>query len=83
MIAIANHVPYINNSYSHHVSTLQESDTEVKKNIWGKIWDAIPGVFEPYDFQDTVEDKYNTYSYFTAIFTEARENRFVCVFVCY
>jgi hypothetical protein len=55
---------------------LKEADHPPMKNLWGRLWESFPSVFEPFDFHDEVEDKMNPYCYFTAMFTEAREDRF-------
>ncbi|XP_063715136.1 anoctamin-4-like isoform X2 [Symsagittifera roscoffensis] len=55
---------------------LQQCDSEVQKNFLGKLWEKVPNTFEPFEFKQTIPDSQDPYSYFTAVFTEARQDRF-------
>ncbi|XP_075258994.1 anoctamin-4-like isoform X5 [Convolutriloba macropyga] len=57
---------------------LQQCDAETGKqtNFFGKLWEKVPNMFEPFEFKQTVPESQDPYSYFTAVFTEARKDKF-------
>ena len=57
-------------------NSFQKCDSTPQKSFLGALWDRVPGIFEPFEFPQTVPDEQDPYCYFTAVFTEARKDRF-------